>query len=163
MRRGFWRVSGQTGQKGGRIATFLILLTFSLLQRRNAKRGWKVEKGVHGPCWLCGICGICGRGVLYTLLAVSLTLTNPITSLDNDPCTLVILIHSFFLLSLLINIYIYIYTLSILPILFIRSGNVFITYTHDGSRTCCQMGGLPSYGDSAWVSPISSSWSGAER
>ena len=92
-----------------------------------------------------------GRGVLYTLLAVSLTLTNPITSLDNDLSALVILIliHSFFLLSLFINIYKYIYALSILSILLIRSGNVFITHTQNGSRTCCQVGGLPSYCNSA--------------
>jgi len=44
---------------------------------------------------------ICGRGVLYTLLAVSFTLTDPITSLDNDSCALVVLIFPFFLLSVL--------------------------------------------------------------
>jgi hypothetical protein len=53
-----------------------------------------------------------GRGVLYTLLAVSLTWSNPITSLDNDLTS-----HfSFFLLSVLTT---YTYTLFI-----IRSGNV---------------------------------------
>jgi len=92
---------GKPATMGGRIATFLTLLTFSLLQRsqfhtrlKNRKRGtWSVL--IVWNMWLRG------RGVLYTLLAVSLTLTNPITSPDNDSCTLVVLIFSSLLLSVL--------------------------------------------------------------
>jgi hypothetical protein len=61
-----------------------------------------------------------GRGVLYNPNS-GVSYCNPITSLDNDPCALVILIHSVFLLSNLGHIS---YTLSI------RSGNVFTTHNY---------------------------------